>query len=164
MTPTRWLSTEEQRTWRAYIVGTRLLFSLFERDMQRNAGIPLTYYEILSMLSEAPNRSLGMGDLAATLQVSPSRISHAVSRLEDAGLVRRETCQGDRRVSFAVLTDAGWEKVVATAPVHVDSVRRHLFDPLSPEQARALGDISETLLRCLTEHDGSPEEDMALQA
>jgi DNA-binding MarR family transcriptional regulator len=137
----RWLSAEEQRVWRGYLTATRLLASALDRELQRDSGIPHTYYEILVRLSEAPERVMRMSDLAEASDSSRSRLSHAVARLEEAGWVRRQTCPTDRRGSFAVLTDAGFDVLVAAAPGHVESVRQHLFDPLTPEQVATLGEI-----------------------
>jgi DNA-binding MarR family transcriptional regulator len=137
----RWLSAEEQRVWRGYLTATRLLASALDRELQRDSAIPHTYYEILVRLSEAPERVMRMSDLAEASDSSRSRLSHAVARLEEAGWVRRQTCATDRRGSFAVLTDAGFDVLVAAAPGHVESVRQHLFDPLTPEQVATLGEI-----------------------
>jgi DNA-binding MarR family transcriptional regulator len=137
----RWLSAEEQRVWRGYLTATRLLASALDRELQRDSGIPHTYYEILVRLSEAPDRVMRMSDLAEASDSSRSRLSHAVARLEETGWVRRQTCPTDRRGSFAVLTDAGFDVLVAAAPGHVESVRQHLFDPLTPEQVATLGEI-----------------------
>ena len=104
----RWLSAEEQRVWRGYLTATRLIASQLDRELQRDSGIPHTYYEILVRLSEAPDRVMRMSDLAEASDSSRSRLSHAVARLEEAGWVRRTTCPTDRRGSFAVLTDAGF--------------------------------------------------------
>src|SRR5689334_1764982 len=90
---TRWLDEEQQRTWRAFMLSHLLLFEQFERDLQREAGLPLAYYEIMVRLSEAPGRRLRMSDLAEKSQSSRSRLSHAVARLVAAGWVRREACQ-----------------------------------------------------------------------
>jgi DNA-binding MarR family transcriptional regulator len=154
----RWLDVDERTSWVTYLLATRLLWSRLERDMQRGAGMPLTYYEILSVLSEEPVRALRMADLAARLQVSPSRLSHAVSRLEEWGWLRRELCPSDRRGWIAVLTDEGMDAVRSAAPVHVESVRTHLFDQLTPEQMRQLRDISESLLAHLSPELESPEQ------
>src|SRR6476646_8943460 len=145
----RWLDTGEQRTWRAFMLTHQLLFEQFERDLQRDAGLPVAYYEIMVRLSEAPDHQLRMSELADRSQSSRSRLSHAVARLEASGWVRRESCPTDRRGSIAVLTDEGYAALEAAAPSHVESVRSHLFDPLSPEQLDALRDISETILRHL---------------
>ena len=142
----RWLSPEERESWVAYLIATRLLWAEFERDMQRGAGMPLTYYEILSMLSEVPGHALRMAELSSMLQVSPSRLSHAMSRLEESGWVRRELCPSDRRGWIAILTEEGMSAVRAAAPTHVESVREHLFDQLTPAQVEQLGEISRALL------------------
>ncbi len=142
----RWLSAEEQRVWRGYLTATRLLASQLDRELQRDSGIPHTYYEILVRLSEAPDRVMRMSDLAEASDSSRSRLSHAVARLEEAGWVRRTTCPTDRRGSFAVLTDAGFDVLVAAAPGHVEGVRQHLFDPLTPEQVATLGEICRLII------------------
>jgi DNA-binding MarR family transcriptional regulator len=150
-TGTRWLDEGEQRTWRAFMLSHLLLFDQFERDLQHDAAMPTAYYEILVRLSEAPDRSLRMSDLAEKSQSSRSRLSHAVARLEESGWVRRETCPTDRRGAVAVLTDEGFAALAAAAPVHVESVRTHLFDPLSPAQLTALREISDTILAHLAD-------------
>jgi len=147
----RWLDEAEQRTWRAFMLSHLLLFEQFERDLQRDAGLPTAYYEILVRLSEAPDHRLRMSDLAERSQSSRSRLSHAVARLEEQGWVRRESCPTDRRGAIAVLTDEGYAALEAAAPAHVESVRTHLFDALSPEQLEALRDISTTILAHLAE-------------
>jgi DNA-binding MarR family transcriptional regulator len=141
----RWLDDEEQRTWRAFIAGFRLLFEQLDRELQRDAGIPHTYYEILVRLSEAPDRSLRMSQLADRTDSSRSRLTHAVDRLAERGWVRREDCPTDRRGQLAVLTDAGLDTLRAAAPIHVEGVRTHLFDQLTPEQVAQLRAISETI-------------------
>jgi DNA-binding MarR family transcriptional regulator len=161
-TEPRWLSPEEQRTWIAWVFSTRLLWEELERDLQREAAMPFGYYDILVMLSDSPGRRMRMSVLADSTQSSRSRLSHAVTRLEDLGWVRRETCPGDRRGQNAVLTDEGYAALEAAAPFHVESVRQHLFDVLSPEQLTELRDISDTLLAHLlplvkARGDGRPE-------
>jgi DNA-binding MarR family transcriptional regulator len=143
---TRWLDDDEQRTWRSFLATSELLYAALDRQLQRDAGITHASYIVLAMLSEAPDRSLRMSDLALRANSSPSRLSHAVARLEERGWVRREPAPKDGRGTVAVLTDAGWEMLAATAPGHVSAVREHLFDRLSPEQVRALGDILAAVL------------------
>ncbi|SFP87091.1 transcriptional regulator, MarR family [Geodermatophilus dictyosporus] len=146
---TRWLDAAEQRAWRAWLYSTQLLQERLERDLTRATGIPHAYYEILVQLSETPDRQMRMSELADRCLSSRSRLSHAVSRLEERGWVRREVCAEDGRGLLAVLTDEGFAALEAAAPVHVESVRTHLFDQLSPEQVAALEDIGRTLLRHL---------------
>ncbi len=153
---TRWLDADEQRAWRAYLAATQLLQARLDRELQRDSGIPHAYYEILVRLSEAPGRTLRMSELADRCLSSRSRLSHAVARLEEAGWVRRESCPTDRRGSFARLTDAGFAALDAAAPAHVESVRRHLFDRLSPTQVAQLREISEAVVTGLRADGDTP--------
>jgi DNA-binding MarR family transcriptional regulator len=138
VTDARWLTDQEQRTWREFLWGTRLLFEALDRQLQQDSGMPHTYYLILAMLSEAPERTLTMSQLAEIVRSSPSRLSHAVTRLEQAGWVRRDRHPTDRRATLAQLTDEGFAALAEAAPGHVAAVRRYLFDRLSSEQVRAL--------------------------
>jgi DNA-binding MarR family transcriptional regulator len=142
---TRWLSEQEQRTWRSFLTASRLLWDRVERQLQQEAGLPHAYYEILVRLSEAPDRTLRMSKLASTSLSSRSRISHAVARLEEAGWVRRVACPDDRRGQNAQLTEAGMERLRLAAPGHVEEVRSLLFDALTPAQLESLREISEAL-------------------
>jgi DNA-binding MarR family transcriptional regulator len=150
-TTTRWLDADEQRAWRAAMYSWMLLEDRLDRELTRETGISHAYYEILVQLSETEGRSLRMSELADRCLSSRSRLSHAVSRLEERGWVRRQVCAEDGRGQLAVLTDAGFAALEAAAPVHVESVRTHLFDQLSPAQVAALRDIGETLLHHLTD-------------
>jgi DNA-binding MarR family transcriptional regulator len=116
-----------------------------DRQLQHEAGIPHTYYEILVRLSEVPDRALRMSQLAVSSMSSRSRLSHAVARLEETGWVRRRECPTDRRGAVCELTDAGFAALQAAAPGHVAAVRANLFDQLTPDQVIALRDISEAL-------------------
>jgi DNA-binding MarR family transcriptional regulator len=149
VTGTRWLDAEEQRTWRAWLYSSLLLQDRLDRELTRETGISHAYYEILVQLSEAPDRRMRMSQLADECLSSRSRLSHAVSRLEERGWVRRQVCAEDGRGQLAVLTDEGFAALEGAAPVHVESVRMHLFDQLSPEQVAAMRDLGETLLRHL---------------
>jgi DNA-binding MarR family transcriptional regulator len=146
----RWLDDDEQATWRAFLAATRLLMDLLDRELQAGAGMPHSYYEILVRLSEAPGRHVRMSELAERCQSSRSRLSHAVGRLEEAGWVRRETVESDRRGAVAVLTPGGLAALEAAAPIHADGVRRHLFERLTPQQVDELGEISRTLYEHLS--------------
>ncbi|GAA0352998.1 MarR family transcriptional regulator [Actinoallomurus spadix] len=156
MSETRWLSPDEQRTWRAYLTAHRLLLDEIDAQLRRDSGIPHAYYEILVRLSETPGRALRMSVLAEDTRVSASRLSHAITRLEERGWVRREDCPTDRRGQLAVLTDDGFAALAGAAPGHVETVRRALFDALDAEQVRWLGVISETLADHLDGAGGPP--------
>ncbi len=145
----RWLDAREQRAWRAWLSGAQLLLDRLDRDLIHETGISHAYYEILVALSEAEGRRLRMSELADRCLSSRSRLSHAVSRLEERTWVRREVCPEDGRGQVAVLSDAGLAALEAAAPVHVEGVREHLFDQLTAEQVTNMRDLGETLLRHL---------------
>jgi DNA-binding MarR family transcriptional regulator len=133
----RWLSRTEQRSWRLHLAAHKLLEHRLDRELQW-FGLSLNDYEILVYLSENAEHRMRMSDLAdATIQ-SRSRLSHQISRMEAAGLVRRETCPDDRRGTFAVLTEQGWETINRVAPHHVAGVREHFIDRLTDDQLREL--------------------------
>jgi DNA-binding MarR family transcriptional regulator len=141
-----WLSDEQQAAWRPFVALLIRLPAALDAELQKDAGISQFDYLVLSSLSEAPDRTLRMSELAALASSSLSRLSHVVSRLETRGWVRREPCPGDGRFINAILTEDGWEKVVATAPGHVAAVRRLLVDLLTDEEFQSLGTISQTVL------------------
>ncbi len=145
-TTTRWLTAEEQRIWRQFLVACQSLFGAIDGQLLRDSSLPHGYYEILVHLSEAPDRALRMSQLAVASTFSKSRLSHAVSRLEERGLVVRQDCATDRRGQVAQLTDEGMKALEAAAPGHVDQVRRSLIDALTPEQVRRLGEISAAMI------------------
>jgi DNA-binding MarR family transcriptional regulator len=145
----RWLDAEEQKAWRAWLFSSLLLQDRLDRELTHAAGIPHAYYEILVQLSEAPDRMLRMSELADRSLSSRSRLSHAVSRLEERGWVRRQVCPDDGRGQLAVLTDEGFAALEAAARIHVEGVRTHLFDQLDTAQVAAMRDVGETLLRHL---------------
>ncbi|MFF0725881.1 MarR family winged helix-turn-helix transcriptional regulator [Streptomyces sp. NPDC004134] len=142
MNDVRWLTEDEQRIWRLFMDAVRDFNAHLDRQLRRDSGMPVAYYEILVHLSEAPGRSLRMSQLAELCRSSRSRLSHAVAALEKAGYVSRCTTDADRRGSVAQLTDAGFAVLEAAAPAHVTEVRKHLFDVLTPEQQQKLGEIS----------------------
>jgi len=143
--PPRWLNGEEQQAWRAFLTFVARLDDHLDRQLQRDSGMPHAYYQVLAMLSEAPERTLRMSDLARITLSSPSRLSHAVARLEENGWVRRERHPTDRRGALAVLTDRGFEALRRAAPGHVAAVREVMFDRLTPEQVRRLRSLFSTL-------------------
>lgn len=142
----RWLSGDEQAAWRSFLDAIALLNGEVEAQLQRDSGLSHADYEILVRLSEAPDRALRMSELADRTLFSRSRLSHAVGRLERTGLVRREPFPGDGRGQCAVLTDQGLRTLERAAPGHVETVRRYLFDALSPEQIAQLAGIARAVI------------------
>ena len=160
-TTTRWLTAEEQRTWRLFLQACESVLAGTDAQLVRDSGIPLGYYEILVHLSEAPGRALRMTQLARAATYSKSRLSHAVARLEERGWVMRRECETDRRGQIAQLTDAGFAALAAAAPGHVDQVRTTLIDVLTPEQVRQLGEISAAIIAtCPTAPRSCDESDL----
>jgi DNA-binding MarR family transcriptional regulator len=147
MAEPRWLNDKEQHAWRAFIAAQRVVNGRIEQQLQRDAGMPHTYFEILVRLADAADGRLRMSELAVSTLGSRSRLSHAVNRLEKVGWVRREGIESDRRGQVAILTDEGRQKLKETAPGHVETVRQAVFDALSAEQVEQLHNICATLAR-----------------
>ena len=147
---TRWLTEDEQRSWRAWLSASTLLNDRLNRDLQEHHGLTLADYEILVRLSETTDRRMRMSDLADVTLSSRSRLSHQIDRMEKAGLVERQVCVDDRRGAFAALTDNGWAALVAAAPAHVASVRAHLVDQLTADDFAALGSACQQVADHLT--------------
>ncbi len=138
----RWLDSEEQETWLAMISMLVSLPAALDAQLQRDAGISHFEYQVLAGLSMSPGHTLRMSDLAEFAEASLSRLSHTAKRLEKKGWLTRTPDPADGRFTLATLTDAGWDKVTATAPGHVAEVRRLVIDPLTKAQARQLREIS----------------------
>ena len=134
----QWLDADEQYAWRDFLRASRLLEAALDRDLQSH-GLQLSEYEIISMLSEQPDRRLRMSEIAELVVQSRSRLTHTAGRLEKRGWVLREACVGDRRGVELVLTEAGQAEIARMAPTHVGSVRGNLLDHLSREDFLALG-------------------------
>jgi DNA-binding MarR family transcriptional regulator len=143
-TGTRWLNSEQQVAWRAYLLGTARLMAKLDEDL-RQFGLGLNDYEILVRLSEAPERRLRMAELADRLHQSRSRLTHTVGRLEAAELVRRTSCKSDKRGVWAELTDAGFGLLDQAAPYHVEGVRENFVDLVSSEDFTAVGRVFDTV-------------------
>jgi DNA-binding MarR family transcriptional regulator len=154
-TEPRWLDDQQQGAWRSVVALIELLPAALDRQLQVDSGIPHTYYMILAMLSEAPDRSLRMTQLAHSTNGSQSRLSHAVARLEQRGWVERQQCPTDRRGQVAVLTEEGFAALEQIAPGHVAEVRRTVFDKLTAEQVAQLTEIAHRITDGLGESQAS---------
>ena len=142
----RWLDADERAAWLSLAGVMTLLPSALDAQLQRDAGLSHFEYMVLAVLSEQPTRTMRMSDLAAFANGSLSRLSHVARRLEEQGFLARQACPEDGRATNAVLTEAGWAKVVTTAPGHVETVRRLVFDALSPAQRAQLRTIGDRIL------------------
>lgn len=142
----RWLDEEELATWLRLVAVVELLPGVLDSQLRRDEQLTHFDYLVLAMLSEAPDRTLRMTELGRRTNATLPRLSHVVRRLQDRGLVERSQCAEDGRATNAHLTEAGWQKIVAAAPGHVANVRRHVIDPLSRQQLRALREVADVLL------------------
>lgn len=147
MNEPRWLTEEQQRAWRKFAAVFTVLPAALDAQLQRDAELTHFGYWVLAVLSESPTRALRMSDLALRSNASLSRVSHVVARLEARGWVRRQPSEDDRRSNLAELTDAGHDKIVASAPGHIETVRSLVFDALTDDQVKQLGDICGQILQ-----------------
>ena len=153
MGETKWLTEDEQRAWRGFLLGSRLVMDQLGRELSHSHDLSLTDYGILVRLSEEPDRRLRMTELAASAGLSKSRLSHQMNRLEARGLTGRSTCADDARGTFAELTDKGHEVLSEASHVHVNGVRSHLLAFLTPAQVSEMAQWTEQIVRHL-DRDG----------
>ena len=141
-----WLDDQEISAWLRLMAVVELLPGVLDAQLRRDASLSHFDYQVLAMLSEAPERTLRMTALASLTNATLPRLSHVVGRLEGRGLVERRPCAEDRRATNASLTAEGWSKVVETAPGHVETVRHNVIDALDRRQVKQLRDICESIL------------------
>jgi DNA-binding MarR family transcriptional regulator len=140
-TEPQWLTETEQAAWVALSGVMLRLPGVLDAQLQRDSGLTMFEYFVLSRLSMSPRHALQMCELASIVMGSPSRLSNVVKRLEHRGLVRRESDPGNGRHINAMLTEDGWKVVQDAAPGHVAAVRHYIFDALGPGQAEAVREI-----------------------
>lgn len=139
MVDPQWLDAAQQRDWRAFIDGSLRLAESLEQDLKKRHGLSMAEYEIMVRLSEAPDRTMRMAELASCASQSRSRLSHTVTRLERAGLVERSSCPEDKRGVLATLTEKGFDDLETAAPSHVAVVRDLFVDVVDPDDLTAIG-------------------------
>ncbi len=140
MAETKWLDDREMRAWDGFLAASALVNRRLDQQLKDDSGLSHPQYEILVRLARAPEGELRMTELANGLVNSKSGLTYQVTQMEKAGLVRRRTCPSDVRGIYAVLTDAGRDRLTEAAPGHVTTVREVLVDVLTPEQLDALAD------------------------
>lgn len=139
------LNPLELDAWRGFLRAHAEVVGGLDEELQAEHGLPLTSYEVLVSLAEAPGNRLRMSELAASLLLSQSGVTRLVDRLERDGLVQRERCDSDGRGFFAVLTPAGVVRFRAVRPTHLAGVRHRFLDPLSEDEQRSLRSAWERL-------------------
>jgi DNA-binding MarR family transcriptional regulator len=150
----RWLTEEEQRAWRGLLRMTSQLNARGNRQLQDEFGISLADYEVLVVLSEAPEGRLRVFEVADALAWEQSRVSHQLARMQRRGLITRQDCASDARGAFAVLAAAGRAAIERAAPAHVELVRQLVFDGLSHDQLTALTEVTTLVLDRLAATEG----------
>ena len=145
----RWLTEDELRSWRAYIIGSERLRQRLNTELQDTHNLTLPDYEVLVRLSEQDDHRMRMTLLADEVAQSKSRLSHQISRLEQAGLVRRTLCPNDARGVLAELTEEGMNHLRTAAPTHVNGVREHLVDLITPQEREVLATVFERVQKHL---------------
>ena len=141
---TKWLNPREMKAWRSYIIASRRLLDALDLDLSGH-DLSMADYEVLALLSEAPDRRMRMTELADLAMVSKSRLSHRMKVMEKIGWVKRQACDVDKRGSWAVMTDKGWKAIVKAAPDHVASVRNRLIDHLTAKDQEDISKIFERI-------------------
>ncbi|MFG2003850.1 MarR family winged helix-turn-helix transcriptional regulator [Spirillospora sp. NPDC048911] len=154
----RWLTDDEQRAWIGYRRMRLLLDAEVARDLLRDSGLSTPDYDVLSALSSTEPHRWRLTALADRMLWSKSRLSRHIARMEERGLVIREETADDGRGTEIVLTEEGLRAIQDAAPGHVESVRRHFIDLLSPEQLHVLAQVADTVLVHLGERSESTAE------
>lgn len=150
----RWLDEAEMAAWRSYIVATLKLRQRLHRELADRHDVSLTDYEVLVCLDMQVDRRMRMSELAVLMGSTKSRLSHQVGRLEDARLVRRVRDPEDKRGVITELTEEGKALLGKAAPTHVEGVREHLIDLLSPEEQATIAAAFDRVLAHLSEGEG----------
>jgi len=149
----QWLTAKEQRVWRRWLTLNARLSAALHKELQDDAGLSMPDFEVLVHLTDSPEGRLRVTDLARLLQWERSRVSHHVTRMERRRLVQRVECAEDGRGAFIVITPQGRAAIEQAAPGHVKTVRRLVFDALSPEDLDAFATIIE---KALAQLDNQP--------
>ncbi|WP_411699455.1 MarR family winged helix-turn-helix transcriptional regulator [Conyzicola sp.] len=152
MDDTRWLTPEQLSAWKKFVAVVEVLPGILDSQLQHDSDVTHFEYFTMAMLSESPERTLRMTSLASATNSTLPRLSHVVSRLEKRGYVDRNPCPEDRRATNATLTEAGWQKVVATAPGHVQTVRQNVIEPLTDADIADLDRIMSRVLHTIDPH------------
>ena len=145
MQTTENLTTCELAAWRGFLRVHAALLRELDRELEDTHGLPLTHYEVLLHLANAPEHRLRMTDLAASVLLSQSGLTRLVDRMQHAGLVAREPCPEDRRVLYARLTDEGLRRFAEARPTHLAGVRARFLDHFDEQELSDLGAAWERL-------------------
>ena len=144
------------RAWRVFLSANVQLMERLDQELQQRSHLNLTDYEILSVLSEAPERRLRMSDLARQVLVSRSRLTYRVDRLAEVSFVTREECEDDRRGLWAILTEEGGNALAAAKSGHDRDINNWFFDQMSDEELNTLSNVMSRIEAKLTNNRSRP--------
>lgn len=147
----QWLDEEELEAFMSLMAVNIRLTAVLDAQLREDAGLSFFDYTVMSRLSEVPERRMRMRELAITANGSLSRLSQVVTRLEKKGWVERFPDPNDGRTTFAKLTDAGWDKVVASAPGHARQARAVVADKLTRSQIRTMTQVNNRIIKAIEE-------------
>jgi DNA-binding MarR family transcriptional regulator len=152
-----WLSDDEQAAWRAYLISGRLLMEALDRQLRADAGIPHTWFGVLAVLSEQPERTMSLSQLGSLSFFSLSRLSHAANAMVDTGWLSRRADPEDKRSTLVTLTATGLAALDEMARGHAATVRRLFIDPMTPTQLKHLTDGCQAVLTGLDPGPSDPD-------
>jgi DNA-binding MarR family transcriptional regulator len=150
---TEWLDEDEHRTWRSVLRMHTQLTTALAQALKTDSDMSISDYEVLAILSEAPDGVLRARELRCELQWEKSRLAHHIRRMEQRGYVRRDICSDDPRAPLVSITDTGLAAIRAAAPAHVARVRELFFAALAPAQAQAMREATDAVLNNLARHE-----------
>ena len=150
-TEPRWLDETQQEAWRGIRAVMFRAFPEMERTLKAH-DLLAVHYHLFAVLSDAPDNTLRLSELADAANMSQSRLTHRLRVLVERGEVTISEDPDDRRAKNATLTRAGHKRLEHLAPIHIEDVQRLIFDPLTPEQTKALADAMTTIADHLCQH------------
>jgi DNA-binding MarR family transcriptional regulator len=143
------LEEQQLRAWRLFITANARLVEKIDKKMQKSDNLPLHWYDVLVELVEAPEQRLRFNELAARVVLSKSGLTRLVDRLEQEGLLKRESVSGDRRGAYAVLTDLGREKLRQSWKVYAPAIVEHFALHISDDELNIITNVFERILEAL---------------
>lgn len=127
--------------WRSYLRSHASILRVLDAELAAEHGLTTRDYEVLLYLSQSPDRKLPMSALAESTMLTRSGITRLIDGLVAGGLIERASCQNDARVSYAKLTDEGYEKLRQAGCSHVSSIRRMFLEHFTPEEIDQLASL-----------------------
>ncbi len=146
MKDVRWLGPDELEAWRRLALMQLQLTATLSRELAEASGLSYQDYLVLAALTDRPDGRMRAFELGRELGWEKSRLSHHVARMVERGLVRRQRCETDQRGAFVVVTKQGRKAIEAAAPGHVEGVRRHFIDLLTPGELETLSAVAGRVL------------------